>query len=251
MLAGIARRAGTVITGSEAAAREIRARWPGLGDRLRVIHHGIDPSFRPVTDGVRLAACRRALGLPERFVLVLGNLRPYKNVATVIAAMARLEAASDVHLVVAGEGARPGAPLLAAACRAAPGVRLQAIGPVAPEWLTALISLATVGACPSRREGFGLVPLEMLACGTAVVVSDIAPHREVLGEDVPRVAPDDVDGWAAQLAHLLASAVARRAQVEALAGRVASGSLAGQAAAHLEVYQAALAGRHRRPRPFA
>jgi glycosyltransferase involved in cell wall biosynthesis len=175
-------------------------------------------------------------------VLVLGNLRPYKNVAAVIGAMARLTRESARDLVVAGEGALPGAPLLEAARRATPDVRLLAIGPVAPEWLTALISLATVGACPSRREGFGLVPLEMLACGTAVVVSDIAPHREVLGEGVPRVAPDDVDGWAAELARLLGDAGARRAQVEAMADRVAGYSLRAQAAAHLEVYRAALAG---------
>ncbi|KAB8330865.1 glycosyltransferase family 4 protein, partial [Scytonema tolypothrichoides VB-61278] len=66
-----------------------------------------------------------------------------------------------------------------------------------------LYRACTLFAFPSRYEGFGLPPLEAMACGAPVVVSDASSLPEVVGGAALRVAPDDVVGWAAAISRLL------------------------------------------------
>ena len=75
------------------------------------------------------------------------------------------------------------------------GPGLTMVGEVRPESLPALYNLATCLAHPAWYEGFGLTPLEAMACGTPVVCSDTSSLPEVTGEAALLVGPGDVEGW--------------------------------------------------------
>jgi glycosyltransferase involved in cell wall biosynthesis len=81
--------------------------------------------------------------------------------------------------------------------------RVRLLGPVDPEDLPALYSLASCLAHPAWYEGFGLTPLEAMACGTPVVASSATSLPEVVGDAALLVDPGDVEGWTEALARVL------------------------------------------------
>ena len=178
-----ARRARQVITVSRFAARELE-RHLGLPEsKTEVVPNGVDARFRPASPS-ETAAVRARFRLPERFVLYVGNLKPHKNVPMLVDAAARAQIPLVAVVPQRPEGAGP-------------GVRWRE--DVEDAQLPALYAAASVLGFPSRYEGFGLPPVEALACGTPVVSSNAASMPEVLGEAAALLDPDDVDGWAVAL----------------------------------------------------
>ena len=180
--------------------------------RLTVAHLAADPSFGPVDDDAR-EAVRTRYRLPERFVLTLGGGDPRKNVATAVAAARGLP--RDVPLVVAG-GAWHGRQ-----CERVSD-RVRVLGRVADADLAALYGLADVLVFLSLYEGFGLPPLEAMACGTAVVCSRTTSLPEVVGDAAVLVDPLDVEAVAGELTALLEDD-ARRRELVARGRRRAAG----------------------------
>jgi glycosyltransferase involved in cell wall biosynthesis len=137
----------------------------------------------------------------------VGGLDARKNVPTLLRAFALLRARGDTTtLAVAGRALgvdkRLFPDLDALSADLELGTTLRRIDvPTADGPL--LYRACTVFAFPSRYEGFGLPPLEAMACGAPVVVSDASSLPEVVGTAALRVAPDDVVGWAAALSRLL------------------------------------------------
>jgi glycosyltransferase involved in cell wall biosynthesis len=204
-----ARRAQRVITISECARRDVHRLYGVPLDRITVAYPGVDEALQP-SDPDRVQAFRRAKNLPEKFLLYLGTLEPRKNLAMLIRAFARLQqACPDAHLVLAG-----GVGWLAdevfdaiAECGVKDSVRLP--GFVAAEEKALWYAAATAFVFPSLYEGFGLPPLEALACGTPVVASHAASLPEVVGEAGLLLDPADVSGWAAALQRLWTDAAYR------------------------------------------
>jgi glycosyltransferase involved in cell wall biosynthesis len=100
-----------------------------------------------------------------------------------------------------------------------------------------LYQACTLFAFPSRYEGFGLPPLEAMACGAPVVVSDASSLPEVVGDAALRVPPDDVVAWAAAIGRLLSDPALRadlRAQGLAQAARFSYQRVAQETLAVLE-----------------
>jgi glycosyltransferase involved in cell wall biosynthesis len=147
-------------------------------------------------------------GLKRPYILALGNIHPRKNLARLLAAYGCLRQSreSAPALVWAGIPRWASSELLAQA-RAA-GVLLP--GFVAQADLPALYRQATMLVYPSLYEGFGLPPLEAMACGTPVVTSKTTSLPEVVGEAALTVDPSSTEEIAAAMARLLDDASLRR-----------------------------------------
>lgn len=172
--------------------------------KITVISEGVDPRFRPVTEAGRLAAVRAAYHLPDKFILYVSTIEPRKNHITLLRAYAAMrEQHSEVGLVIAGSRGWMWQEFFRVLERQGLENEVRVIGWVPDSDLPALISAATVFACPSLYEGFGLPPLEAMACGTAVICSSSSSLPEVVGEDALLCGPQDVDGWRDALSRVL------------------------------------------------
>lgn len=149
-------------------------------DRIEVIPEAAAPAFwrRPAEE---VAAVRERYGLPDSYLLWVGTMRrpdPRKRVA----ALAR--AGRSMPLVLVGPVSRW--------ARELPGV--QVTGAVPDDELAAIYSGAHALVFPSDEEGFGLPPVEALACGTPVAACDVPALREVLAGRVTLSDVNDLDG---------------------------------------------------------
>jgi alpha-1,3-rhamnosyl/mannosyltransferase len=211
------RGAGAVTTLSEASRRDLVSHFGLPPEKVVVTPLAPDPAFGPA-QAAAVRDLRDRLDLPARYVLYLGSNKPHKNLAVLIEAWAMLsaQARADTALVLAGPwDARFDEPRRAAAALGPRAVRF--LGPVAEADLPALYTGAAAFAFPSRAEGFGLPPLEAMACGTPVVLADATSLPEVAGQAALLVGPDDVAGWASALQSVLTDA--RVAERLASAGR--------------------------------
>jgi glycosyltransferase involved in cell wall biosynthesis len=184
VLPAAARRARLVLTVSEFSRAEI-AETLGV-ERVAVVPGGVDERFAPDVDP---APARRALGLPDAYVLTLSTAGPRKNRAGLAATAAAL-GERGLPLVAAG-GERGYIP-----SETAPdGVR--ALGYVSEDLLPGVYAGAAAFVLPSRHEGFGLPCLEAMASGVPVVAAARGALPEVCGDAALLVDPDDADAVAA------------------------------------------------------
>jgi alpha-1,3-rhamnosyl/mannosyltransferase len=144
-------------------------------------------------------------GLEGDYVLYVGNFRPHKNVAALLEAYAALPDAlrARVPLALAGDPETGAAPLRAGVAARGLTQAVRFLGPVSDADLPALYSGATLFCFPSLAEGFGLPPLEAMACGAPVLCSDAAALPEVVGEGASLVNTRDPGALAAALESLL------------------------------------------------
>lgn len=207
------RRADVVICVSEHTKHDAQRIYHVPEHKLRVIHEGIHPRFRRVTDVPTLRRVRERYNLPERFILAVGTVEPRKNLATLFEAYATLRTHSThpgLQLVVAGkQGWLVESTLRAVHERDLTGL-VKFTGYVADEDLPALYSMAEAFAFPSVYEGFGLPPLEAMACGVPVVCSDASSLPEVTGDAALLVPPADARGWMLALGRALSDSDLRR-----------------------------------------
>lgn len=172
-------------TVSEDAAARLAAEFPAAAGRSSVVPLFPEPHFQPGGGPSGLAE--------PGYVLFLGALRQHKNPAGLLRAYARLpQTLRERHpLLLAGRAHREGPGLLRLAARLGVDGQLRLLDEVPEEELPGLYRGAAAFAFPSLAEGFGLPPLEAMACGTPVVASDRTSLPEVLGEAALLVDPAD------------------------------------------------------------
>lgn len=161
--------------------------------RVTTVPLGVSGEFVPLGEGEARAGLQ-SLGLRHgEYFLAVGTLEPRKNLATVVSAFSRLapNARRATPLVIAGMSGwgRDRVPASLAAMLDAGEARL--LGYVGQEKLPALYSGARLFLYPSLYEGFGLPPLEAMACGVPVVASRAASLPEVVGDAGVLVEPRD------------------------------------------------------------
>ncbi len=197
----LVRHARAVITLSEASKRDLVERLGADPARVRITPLAADPAFRPppTAEVERVAT---AHGITPGYVLHLSNYRRHKNAEGVVRAYAKLRSGAGVTASLVLAGNPP--PQFRAWLREeglAEGVVV--LGNVADRDLPALYGGAGVFVFPSRCEGFGLPPLEAMACGTAVVTSKVSSLPEVAGDAALLVDPESVDGIAVAIGRVL------------------------------------------------
>jgi len=199
------RRAAAVLTLSDYSKRDIVRRYGVPPEKVTVTHLAADPMFRPIHDADRLAAVRERYGTGEEFILSVGNLQPRKNIKTLIEAYVKLRRAGATRhkLVLVGKRAWLHDDIFAAARDSGYAGELVFTDYVPDADLVALYNAAAVFVYPSIFEGFGLPPLEAMACGTPVVCSNTSSFPEVVGDAALTVDPLDPDAVAGAIASLL------------------------------------------------
>jgi glycosyltransferase involved in cell wall biosynthesis len=195
------RRADAVIAVSTSTALDIEELFGVPSSRIEVVPHGVSSMFRPMS-GEDLAIARARLKLPERFILFVGTIEPRKNLATLLEAWAMLRDRPD--LVIVGAWGWLYEPIRERMGRLGAGV--HHVEGLDPAELPAVYNLARVLAHPAWYEGFGFPPLEAMACGTPVVVSDGSSLPELVGDAGLLAPPDDAEAWRKALEKVIGDA---------------------------------------------
>jgi len=174
-------RAERIIADSASTAADVMHYLKIPAERIRVAPLAADGRFRPL-DGAQYGALRDRYGLPERFFLYVGTVEPRKNLARLIEAWDGVADDIPQDLVIAGRAGWKTKGVAEAARKVRHGARLHFPGFVEEDELPALYGAAEALVWPSLFEGFGLPPLEAMACGTAVLAGNNSSMPEVVGD---------------------------------------------------------------------
>jgi glycosyltransferase involved in cell wall biosynthesis len=203
------RRADHLLTISEHTRQELLRLLGAAPERVSVTYCGVDAAFQPL-DEADVRAFRARHNLPDRFLLYLGTLEPRKNVPRLLEAYARLRRRGAAPPLVLAGARGWGRDDLDARVRALGlGDAVRLLGYVPPPELPLCYNAADVFVYPSLYEGFGLPPLEALACGTPVVASNTSSLPETLGDAALLVDPRDPAALADAVGTALADAPLR------------------------------------------
>jgi glycosyltransferase involved in cell wall biosynthesis len=235
-----ARRSAYIITDSEYARLEIMADFQVPQEKIRAIMLGFDPRMLYPRDPAYGAEIRDKYGLPTDYILYVGTIQPRKNLDTLTEAykILKRDRGIDCKLVIVGRKGWLYDTLFARIKELGLAKDVIFTGFVPDEELPFIYDGARVFAYISLFEGFGLPPLEAMACGVPVVTSDTTSLPEVVGEAGITVHPTAVMEVAEALFSVLDSddtAAAMRAKGLA---RARSFSWAAAARETLAVYRA-------------
>lgn len=191
-------RASLILTDSEFVKRELMDVFGVKPERIRPVHLGVEALFHPrPADETRTVL--QAHGLVHgQYLLAVGTLEPRKNLQVALRAFVQLTPAlrKRFPLVLVGmKGWHTSAleqqiaPLVAAG-------EIRQLGYLPREDLATIIAGATTLIYPSIYEGFGLPPLEAMACGVPVITSNVSSIPEVVGDTGLMLDPQNVNGFA-------------------------------------------------------
>ncbi|MEM8996829.1 MAG: glycosyltransferase family 1 protein [Acidobacteriota bacterium] len=198
-------RGDKVITVSNNTKADLRDYFGVGGEKIDVIHNGIEEVFHRELPDEERGRWLRQLGLQKGYVLFVGNPKPHKNLDNVVKAYARAVDSGhiDVPLVCVGDRSGIEAKVRQRAEQLGISDRLVLLGHVAQEALPAIYQGAGLFVYPTLYEGFGLPVVEAMASNVPVITSNTSSLKEIAAGYAHLVNPLDVDKLGAAIVQCL------------------------------------------------
>jgi len=186
------RKAKIIIADSYATKKDIIEYFGIREEKIRVVHLGVESRFCPIDN---VESFRLKSNLPSKMILNVGTLEPRKNVVTLIKAFRKLreKGLKDYKLVIAGNKGWLYEEIFKEVAHSDLKKEILFLGVVKDEDLPLLYNCADIFVYPSLYEGFGLPPLEAMACGIPVITSNTSSLPEVIGDAGIMVDPTNIN----------------------------------------------------------
>lgn len=204
--------ADAIVVPSEYTCHVLADHFPEAMEKTHVVPFGVDERFHPQESCDEKVRLSTRYNLPDSFILFVGQIEPKKNVPGLLRAFKMLieRGVTSHHLVIAGsQGWEPvNIKALAGELNIVDYVHLLGFVPQAD--LPGLYRAADIFAFPSFCEGFGLPPLEAMACGTPVILSNQGSLPEIAGPATGMCSPEESHAWAYELEKMIGDRDLRR-----------------------------------------
>ncbi len=186
------KRADIIVADSHSTKRDIINYFGIKEEKIKVVYPGVESRFRPIRN---VEEYRLKNNLPSKMILNVGTLEPRKNVVTLIRAFKKLKELGfkNYKLVIAGDKGWLYKQIFDEIKSSDLQKEVLFLGIVGDEDLPMLYNCADIFVYPSLYEGFGLPPLEAMACGIPVITSNTSSLPEVIDNAGIMVDPDDVN----------------------------------------------------------
>jgi len=196
------KKADVIIADSYSTKRDIIEFFKVDEKKIKVIHLGVESRFRPISN---VEGYRIRNNLPTKMILNIGTLEPRKNVVTLIRAFKRLQerGIKDYVLTIAGEKGWLYKRIFREIKSSNMTQSIRLLGVVRDEELPLLYNCADLFVYPSLYEGFGLPPLEAMACGVPIITSNTSSLPEVVGNAGIMIDPSDIESLSDEMYRVL------------------------------------------------
>jgi glycosyltransferase involved in cell wall biosynthesis len=208
-------------------------------ERMSVVHHGVDPRFRPLDRNEARKHVKLEYGVEGPFVLYVGKLESRKNIVRLIEAFGEFAKANgdDWTLVLAGRRFWGTDGIDTAVARHKLKDKVIEIGYIDHDNLPSLYSAAEIFVFPTLWEGFGLPLLEAMACGAPTVASRVSCFPEIAGDGAVLIDPYRVDEIAGAMLELANDSEAREALSQRAVARASNFTWEATARKTIAVYK--------------
>jgi glycosyltransferase involved in cell wall biosynthesis len=236
------KKADKIIAVSYTVKQDIIRRFDIPEEKIAVVYHGVDPSFRKITSPVTLNRVRTKYDIPDRYILFVGNLEPKKNLHRLIDAFLLLKTKKTIphKLLIVGQDGWKSKDIFRKIKTSGFASDIVFTGYVAREDLPAIYSMSSLFAFPSLYEGFGLPVLEAMACAVPVLISDKGALPEIAGNIFPQVDPTSVPNIAEGILRCLGDEALRAKNIRYGLERVKAFTWENTAWQTLDVYNSLL-----------
>lgn len=194
-----------IIAVSNKVKNDIINRFNVPSEKIEVVYHGIADHYSLDVTDEELYKIKKRYNLPEKYILFVGNIEPKKNLERLVQAFHILKRNTEIthKLVIVGKKGWKYGGLIDIIQKLQIAKEILFTGYVPDKHLQGIYKMASIFAFPSLYEGFGIPPLEAMACGTPVMISDRGALPEIASGNALIVNPLCADQMAGSMYKLI------------------------------------------------